>query len=616
MNDAPIPVRRWKPLILGCVLAVALAGLAWAAWSRWGNREPNQESPTFPLTPISASPFLNTKPEVKYVGSESCRTCHQGDTMAFRRTGMGRSMADIDLTREPPDAVYEHAPSKRRYQVVRKDGQLWHRELLLTAGPPEVVLSEFPVKYVVGSGRHSLTYLVEVDGFMVESPVTWYTSRKAWGMSPGYDTPHHKGFERSVGEGCLYCHAGHAEAVGASLHKVRVVEASISCERCHGPGALHVEHHSNRKPLKEDGIDRTIVNPRHLPRALAEAICQQCHLRASATIEGRRRGQAAFRPGLPLQDFRQDYKLSAADHSMTVVGHVEQMHLSRCYQKSDTLTCLTCHNPHDEPRPADRDKHYNAACATCHKPQACSVSPKRRAEQSPGNSCIHCHMPASPTEIPHLAFTHHRIGIHGQRPAPPGALGPGVLEPFLDLSRLSAIDQKRSLGLGYLEVANLTRDPSIADHYRRHALDLLGGVHKAGLRDPAMEVSLARLRFDVKLPEVESLAARALEDPELAGQDRCNALFLLADGHARRKEYKEALPLALELIKLRRHPTDWILLAHCREKLGDAAGTVAAHEQAVRIDPRKWELQQHLADHFRRHGDGKKAEWHQARAVP
>ena len=43
---------------------------------------------------------------------------------------------------------------------------------------------------------------------------------QAWGMSPGYDTPHQMGFERAAGEGCLVCHAGEAKAIGglAKLH--------------------------------------------------------------------------------------------------------------------------------------------------------------------------------------------------------------------------------------------------------------------------------------------------------------------------------------------------------------------------------------------------------------
>src|SRR5262245_11288032 len=170
--------------LLVVVLAVVVGVLK--PWLWWKGPPP---ADPFPLTPISSSPFLNTRPDARYVGSEVCRPCHEDSHATFRLTGMGRSMAEVDPAKEPADAGFDHAPSKRRYQVSRQDGRLWHREFLLAEGAPDALLSEYPLQYVVGSGRHSLTYLVEADGFLVESPVTWYASRQAWAMSPGYNHP-------------------------------------------------------------------------------------------------------------------------------------------------------------------------------------------------------------------------------------------------------------------------------------------------------------------------------------------------------------------------------------------------------------------------------------------
>jgi len=118
-----------------------------------------------------------------------------------------------DLQNKTPDAAFDHAKSRQRFQVTHQDGKMQHRALLLTDVPQEVVLSEYPVKYVVGSGRHSFTCLIEDDGFLAESPVSWYESRKSWGMSPGYDREVHPGFERPIGENCLHCHAGQIELI-------------------------------------------------------------------------------------------------------------------------------------------------------------------------------------------------------------------------------------------------------------------------------------------------------------------------------------------------------------------------------------------------------------------
>src|SRR5262249_9127549 len=152
------------------------------------------------------------------VGSEACRSCHPDRETSFRRTGMGRSMARVDPAREPPDAVFDHPLSKRRYQVCRKEGQVWHRELLLAGGSQAVVLSESRRAYVTGSGRPSLPSVVEADDFLVESPLTWSAPKTPSRMSPGYDVPQQPGFERAAGEGCLVCPAGQSRPIEGSLH--------------------------------------------------------------------------------------------------------------------------------------------------------------------------------------------------------------------------------------------------------------------------------------------------------------------------------------------------------------------------------------------------------------
>jgi hypothetical protein len=599
---------------LAIAIAMLLIVIGVSIWYWPKPPDPPTQEP-FPLPPISASPYLNTGPDTNYVGSDACRKCHEDRHASFRHTGMGRSMAVLNPADEPPDASFDHALSKRRYEIQRRDGQMWHRELLLTSGA-EVLLAEYPLKFVVGSGRHSRSYFCEAEGFLVESPVTWYTAKKAWGMSPGYDSPNQLGFERAAGEGCLHCHAGRSEAIGASLHKMLVAEPAIACERCHGPGSLHVERHAGRggPAAGARDADFTIVNPARLSRELAESICQQCHLRSSAMIVARGRRLSDFRPGLPLEDFVHAYMLETPDRSMTVVGHVEQMHLSKCYQASGSMSCLTCHDPHGEPRDEDKVAHYKSACATCHKPEHCKVEPARLRTESPANDCVQCHMPRSPTEIPHLAFTHHRIGVH--RPESSAARPEaGELKPFLDLSRVPEIDRTRSLGLAFLEVANREKDPIFAGRFRDRAFEHMDDARRVGLRDPYLEASLARLRFDLRMDGVLPHAETALKMPGLVGQDRCNALYLRADELARQGKHTDALASLRELTTLRRHPSDWLLVAECERAVGNSSAADAALETAVVINPRLWKVHEYFAEQYERQGESRRAVWHRKRAV-
>lgn len=626
-SPAAPPRQKWR-LLKAVSIAVALGivgGLLIALRARLAE-PPSPQAPadvegTTPARLSSAdppSPFLNTRPDARYVGSQACVECHQEAHAGFQHTGMARSMATVDLSREPPDGTFEHPPSQRRYQVQRRDGQMWHRELRMTEGSEDVLLQEFPVKLVTGSGRHSLTYVAETDGFLVESPITWYASRQAWGMSPGYDRPDHSGFQREVGETCLVCHAGQVETIDRSLHRLRVLEESIGCERCHGPGSLHVARHAqgtSDKPHGEAGPDFTIVNPAHLSRDLAEAVCQQCHLRTSATVLRAGKRAADFRPGLPLTSIRHDYTLEGADRSMTVVGHVEQMQRSACYQNSNTFTCVTCHDPHREPAPPERSAHYRAVCLTCHEAAHCTVDAQRRQRESADNNCVQCHMPTSATDIPHLAFTHHRVGIHAAAAsADPTSASPGRLVPFLAFS-VDELEQQRSLGLANLELALHEKNPAFRRAYQRHAWKILKPVCDSGQGDGVAWSSLATLSFELEMEGYGAQAEHALTYPDLEGMPLANAMFLKADAEFSAGRYKAAVATLEPLSRLRRHSLQWLLRAECEKKLGNPPGVEQALLQAATIDPGLSHVQTQLAQIYRQQGDLERARRHEQRAA-
>ena len=190
---------------------------------------------------------------------------------------------------------------------------------------------DWPVRYRMGSGRFARAYLVEVDGFLHESPITWYAAKNSWGIAPGYDRPAHSSFERQINLSCLNCHVGRAELVGGSGHRARLHEHAIGCERCHGPGSLHVEERRAQQQVP-GADDWTIVNPGKLPRSRLEAICASCHLIGAAAIPLRGRDAGDFRPGMSSTDFRIVYQFDSGGDKMKVVGHIEQLRASACYQ--------------------------------------------------------------------------------------------------------------------------------------------------------------------------------------------------------------------------------------------------------------------------------------------
>lgn len=600
------------PLALLTILAVGLGlSLGWAWWPRGEGTPPDKpESP--PIPPLSATRFLNTGPDAQYIGTQQCRTCHADEHASYLATAHSRSFRQVDVAEEPPDAVFEHALSHRRFHVVGAGGKLHHKDALQLADGKELPLSDRPLSYLVGSGRFARTYLAEIDGFLMQSPLSWYEGPKAWNMSPGYDVPVQVGFQRYIGFDCLYCHTGRTEMVDGNFYKLKVEELAVSCERCHGPGSLHAKkHEASGRGARRDASgeeDLTIVNPSRLSRELAESICHQCHLESATSVIVRGRQREDFRPGLPWTDFCINYGYASSSH-MTVTGHVEQLRQSRCYQADEKLTCITCHDPHAAPTPEEKPAYFRAACQKCHDSSACKAPAPQREEC--GDDCASCHMPRSSTEVVHVAFSHHRIGIHRPdetNPAPPEPTGFRELVPVLSADNLSEIDRKRTLGLAYLWLYGGNALDARARTYRERALALFFQVEAQGLVDPEIDAARALFAETKDLAAAGAAAQRALDSGKLSPGKQAAVLNVLAKARTLEGKHEAAAEVLARLVKERNSSTDWMRYAVALERSQDVPGAIAAYRQALELDPAQPDVWEKLGPLYERSGDRERAE--------
>lgn len=325
------------------------------------------------------------------------------------------------------------------YAVERRDGRIVHSETRKDDRGNVLASVEAEVTFAVGSGRRGRSYLIERDGFLVQSPISWYAQDGRWDLSPdGLALNNH--FERPIDPSCVFCHANQFEPAAGTINAYRPPTfrgPSIGCERCHGPGELHVKSQG----LGADGIDPTIVNPAKLEPVLREAVCAQCHLAGRSRIERLGRTARDYRPGLPLGEFLAVFlEGKPARGPSKSVGHVEQMHASRCFQASEgRLGCTSCHDPHRLPAAGERVAYYRDRCLACHASgTGCGVPEPTRRRRTRDDSCIECHMPRSAlTNVAHTAETEHRIPRRGESDGTPSIL-PDVRAP--DSTPLVAAD--------------------------------------------------------------------------------------------------------------------------------------------------------------------------------
>jgi predicted CXXCH cytochrome family protein len=469
-----LPGHRRKLALMG-LLAVPLLG-SFLAWQRW--RSPVPPPPVADPVAVSdprltfATPYRNVRPEVPYVGDEACARCHPEIADRYRRHPMGRSFAPIARLLASDPAVA--APSSfeaqgLHYAVERRGPQLFHRESLRS--PHGEVLAEraAEIRYVIGSGTRGYTFVWGENGFLFQSPISWYTQKKTWDLSPDY-REQNQHFDGPLNNSCLFCHCNQVEPIADTINGYQEPlfqgGGAIGCERCHGPGGLHV----SRQPTAETApgrFDDTIVNPRRLEPGLREAVCQQCHLQGQGAVMRRGRQVFDYRPGLPVQLFWSVFFWPAgAASTPKAVGQVEQMYASRCYRSSaGRLGCISCHDPHEQPAPEKKIAIYRQRCLNCHEQKTpCRLPPAERRRQAGTDDCVSCHMPRLATDIIHTAATDHRI-VRRPSPAAPQSSPPPYRpgDPLLltfpgDQPAPEDWEASRDLGVALMQMA-LGRHP-------------------------------------------------------------------------------------------------------------------------------------------------------------
>jgi hypothetical protein len=372
----------------------------------------------------SQASFLNLYESIEYVGSDACQPCHADKFEGFMHTGMGQSFAKLSPEKSAsyhfPNAVYYDTIKDLYYQTHWINDKLVIQEFRIFEGDTIYSRMEEP-DFIIGSGHHTNSHLLFRNGFLFQAPATFYTQKGIWDLPPGFRENNSR-FGRKIEHECMSCHNALPTIDTTSYNRYFDIPLGISCERCHGPGKLHVTEKLAGKFEAHKGVyDSTIVNPAHLPWTLQVDLCQRCHLQGNAVLKPGK-SFADFKPGMQLSDvFTVFMPMHENGNEFKMAAHAERFQMSKCFQVSNkgetekfnpnlNFTCISCHDPHQSVRITNIEK-FNTTCKNCHSEQSktiCTENPEKLFKAQ--NNCVSCHMPVSGSEdIPHVTVHDHYI---------------------------------------------------------------------------------------------------------------------------------------------------------------------------------------------------------------
>ena len=580
---------------------------------------------------------LSLSAEAENTHPDDCAPCHEEIHRRYLRHGMSRSLGPV---KKAPTGRATNEKTGWRYRLIR-EGQ----HSLLQATGPDGGRRLQRIVGRIGAGQFDTSWVTaELDPVTREpinrlffAPVETITGH-GLELSPFEHSERPAGVNMPLTRDCLICHSDTAveKLPKASKNNGQVHPANalgvnafshlepLGCEACHGSARRHLRRVTGME--RGDEIGLTVLSSR--PPAERRDVCARCHLQGDVRFQLVAGRPAAERPlvaqmptlipSRPTDDFR-------------FVGQLERLGWSKCFQKSPSMTCTTCHDPHTSVSDQGVAAFENA-CLTCHaegpQKRSCSRAPELEVRSVSGapargaRGCIDCHVRRSqPFDLPGIRSADHFVR---RRIPPPSTTpfrswtepgGPLKLWPDQRLARVLTTPAGKRWQDGLMAMARAQ-----SGHFQQA---LAGFEHFPAPGSPAA----VRPTAPKALPALETwptfhhlralalLSARRPAEAEAAFSDALRLRPHDADnllGRARtsaiRGNFKQAMFDTQRLIEA--YPTaeaPWQLRAAIAGRLRRADLRVAGLEAVVKRWPSDGRAWLELAESYRARGDAQAA---------
>lgn len=324
-----------------------------------------------------------------YVGPQACADCHRERVVEFLQTKHFQACREPKAEEMPKGFLPGSGRFASRdpqivFEMTQTSQGFYETAIQSTSEGMRKISSKIDLLY--GSSPNDEVFFTWKGDQLFELPVAWLHPQQEWGAST-FNPDSAGDFSRPMSVRCLECHTTWFEHIPGTVNRFKRDHfiLGVTCERCHGPAKPHVEFH---RAHPEQRKANSILHPGRLSRELLIDVCTQCHSNAI-----KHRGPAfSYRPGQPLdRSYRTvESRYPEDDHVANQITYLRQ---SRCFQVSDSMTCITCHNPHQPSHstPGDESRAMQS-CLGCHSVNDCHERPQLPTGVK--DKCISCHMPA------------------------------------------------------------------------------------------------------------------------------------------------------------------------------------------------------------------------------
>lgn len=354
--------------------------------------------------------------ELAYIGSESCRSCHDDEFRSWESSHHAQAMqiaTPATVLGDFSDAEFRYFDTVSTFSSL--DGN-FHVRTENASGE----LQDFRISHTFGVAPLQ-QYLVELPGGRLQPlPIAWDDRSAAEGGQRWFhlypdefidvdDELHWTGRTQNWNYMCAECHSTDLQKnynLESDAYATTWSEINVGCEGCHGPASRHVQQAQIGFPsggtalianLDDSGrsvwqmnthtgiAERTELRMR--PPVQPE-VCGRCHARRSILTENYAFDPSLLATHLPsLLDQDLYFPDGQIKDEVYVYGSFLQ---SRMYQSG--VSCGDCHDPHSASLrsgavPSD-------ICSTCHLPERFATAAHHN-HQPEDVACVDCHMPAS-----------------------------------------------------------------------------------------------------------------------------------------------------------------------------------------------------------------------------